>query len=80
MSMGMVRSALLWCAVINYAVLMIWFLMYLAARGPLCRIWGKWFHLTAEQFDALNFGGMTVYKLGIMLFNLAPLLALYLAE
>jgi hypothetical protein len=36
--------------------------------------------LTAAQFDALNFGGIMLYKLGILLFNLVPLLALYLAR
>jgi hypothetical protein len=80
MSMEIVRSALLWCTVINYAVLLIWFLLYVLARGWLCRLWGRWFHLTAGQSDALNFGGMALYKLGIMLFNLVPLIALYLAR
>jgi hypothetical protein len=79
MSMEMVRSALLWCTVVNYALLLIWFLLYVLARGWLYRIWGRWFHLTAEQFDALNFGGILLHKLGIILFNLAPLVALYLA-
>ena len=79
MSIEMVRSTLLWCTVINYAVLSIWFLVYVLGHGWLCRLWGRWFHLTVEQFDALNFGGMSLYKLGIMLFNLAPLVALYLA-
>jgi len=79
MSMEMVRSALLWCTVINYTFLLIWFLLYVLPHGWLYRIWGRWFHLTHEQFDALNFGGIVLYKAGIMLFNLAPLVALYLA-
>jgi hypothetical protein len=78
--MEMVRSALLWCTVINYAVLLIWFLLYVLAHERLCRLWGRWFHLTAGQFDAINFGGMALYKLGILLFNLVPLIALYLAR
>jgi len=80
MSIEMARSILLWCTVINYAALMIWFLLYMAARGWLCRLWGRWFRLTAEQLDALNFGGMAVYKLGILLLNLAPCVALYIAR
>jgi hypothetical protein len=79
MSIEVVRSALLWCTVINYAVLSIWFLAYILAHKWLCRLWGRWFHLTAEQFDALIFGAMSLYKLGILLFNLAPLVALHLA-
>jgi hypothetical protein len=36
--------------------------------------------MTAEQFDVLNYGGMAVYKVGILLLNITPLLALYLVE
>jgi hypothetical protein len=79
MSMEMLRCGLLWCTVMNYAVLMIWFLVYLLAHRWLHRIWGWGFHLTAEQFDTLNFAGMMVYKLGILLFNLVPLVALCIA-
>lgn len=75
----MARSTLLWCTVINYAVLVIWFLLYALAHGWLCRLWGRWFRLTAEQFDGLNFGGMMVYKMGILLMNVAPLVALHMA-
>ena len=79
MSIEMARSILLWCTVINYGVLVIWFLLYVLPHGWLYRLWGKWFHLTAEQFDTLNFAGMALYKLGILLFNVAPLAALYIA-
>ncbi len=79
MNIEMLRETLLWCAVINYAVLLIWFAVYRFRREWLHRIWGRWLHLTGEQFDALNFGAMAVYKVGILLLNLTPLAALYLA-
>ena len=37
---------------------------------------GKWFRLSGEQFDALHYGGMAMFKIGILLFNLVPLIAL----
>ena len=79
MSIEMVRSTLLWCTVINYALLLIWFVLFALPHGWLYQLWGRRFHLTAEQFDTLNFAGMLLYKLGIMLLNLTPLVALYLA-
>ena len=79
MSIETARSTLLWCTVINYALLLVWFLLFALPHGWLYQLWGRWFHLTAEQFDSLNFAGMMLYKLGIMLLNLAPLVALYLA-
>jgi len=31
-----------------------------------------------EQFDAVHYIGMALYKLGILLFNLVPAIALYI--
>jgi len=76
MSVDIVRNFFLWCTVINYVLLVIWFLLYVLPHGWLYRIWGRWFRLTAEQFDAVNFAGIAFYKLGILLFNLVPYLAL----
>jgi hypothetical protein len=79
MSIEVARDTLLWCTVINYAFLMIWFLLYVLPHAWLYRIWGRWFRLTAEQFDTLNFAGIVLYKLGIVLFNMAPFVALCIA-
>jgi hypothetical protein len=40
------------------------------------KLHGRWFRLTPAQFDALHYGGMAVYKVGILLLNLVPLIAL----
>jgi Family of unknown function (DUF6868) len=72
----MMRDALLWCAVINYGVLLIWFLFFILAHDWMHRFHSKWFRLSVEQFDALHYGGMSVYKLGILLLNLVPYVAL----
>ena len=37
---------------------------------------GAWFHLSVEQFDMLHYAGMSIYKLGILLLNLVPYIAL----
>jgi len=43
------------------------------------RIAGAWFHLPPEQFDAINFAGILFYKVAIILFNIVPCIALYIA-
>ena len=68
---------LLWSLAINYAILMTWFVVFVAARNWLRALHGRWFRLTDTTFDAIHYGGMAVYKIGILLFNLVPLLALY---
>jgi len=76
MSIEVARNALLWCTVINYALLLVWFLLLALPHEWLYRLWGRWFHLTAEQFDTINFAGIVLYKLGVLLFNLVPYVAL----
>jgi hypothetical protein len=54
-------------------------LLYTQTHELLHRLWRRWFHLTAEQFDAINFAGIMLYKVGVLLFNLVPTLVLSLA-
>jgi len=67
---------LLWCTILNYLVLIVWFAVFCLAHGWMFRMHGRWFRLSAAQFDALHYGGMAVYKVGILLLNLVPLAAL----
>ena len=76
MSIETARNALLWCAIINYGVLLVWFLFFILARDFMHRLHGRWFHLSVEQFDAIHYAGMAIFKLGIILFNLVPYIAL----
>jgi hypothetical protein len=80
MSIEKVRHLLLWCAFINYLFVVVWFLLVVLARQWLYGICGNWFHLSTEQFDRLNFTGMMLYKIGVLLFNVAPLIALFIIE
>jgi hypothetical protein len=36
----------------------------------------KCFDMPVDRFDAIHYGGMAAYKMGIILFNLVPYLAL----
>jgi Family of unknown function (DUF6868) len=72
------RKALLWCALINYAVLLVWFALFILAHDWMFLLHSRWFRLSIEQFDMLHYAGMAVYKIGILLFNLVPWIALSL--
>lgn len=67
------RRILIWSLVANYAVLLIWFSVVAWAHDWICRLHTRWFRLPRQTFDALHYGGMAAYKIGILLFNLAPL-------
>jgi hypothetical protein len=80
MNIQIARDMLLWCTVINYGLLLLWFLVFLQAHDWMYRLHGRWFRLSAESFDALHYGGMGIYKIGIMLFCLVPLVALQIVR
>ena len=69
---------LLWCTILNYLVLLLWFSAFSLAHEWMFKLHGRWFRLTAAQFDALHYGGMAAYKVGILLLNLVPYIALHI--
>jgi hypothetical protein len=76
MSIELTRYFLLWCTVINYGVLLVWFLVFVFAHNWIQRLHGRWFRLSNDQFDSLHYAGMAIYKIGILLFNLVPFVVL----
>lgn len=79
MTIDVLRNALLYCAIINYAILIVWYLFVLAPHGWMLTLMGKNVRLSHEQFDTILVKGMTLYKLAIFLFNLVPYIALRIA-
>jgi len=73
-------SFLAWCTLINYSVLLIWFFVFSLGHDWLHLMHGKWFDLTEQQFDLINYCGMGLFKLCILVFNLAPYVALRIIE
>jgi hypothetical protein len=69
---------LLWCTILNYLILLVWFVAFSVAHDWMIKLHGRWFGLTTAQFDAIHYGGMAVYKIGILLLNLVPLIALHI--
>jgi len=76
MNTELTRSFLLLSTVINYVILLVWFLVFVLARDWMRRFHGRWFRLADDQFDALHYLGMSIYKIGILLLNLVPYLVL----
>jgi len=72
------QSLLGWCALINYSVLLLWFVLYAAAGDALYHLHSRWFAISKERYDTFHLAGMTGFKLAIWLFNIAPYLALHL--
>lgn len=73
------KKVLLFSTVINYGVLLTWFVVFVCAHDWLYQMHTRWFKLLPETFDALNYVGVAMYKIGIMLLNLVPLIVLCVA-
>jgi len=71
---------LLWSLAINYVFLLTWFTAFAFARGFIRRMHGRWFTLSDATFDAIHYGAMAGYKLAIFMFNLVPLVALWVLK
>ncbi|MFA6317291.1 MAG: DUF6868 family protein [Elusimicrobiota bacterium] len=67
---------LLWCTILNLAILCFWFAMVVWNRDLIHQLHGRWFSITPERFDAIHYAGMAFYKILILVFNLTPWLAI----
>jgi hypothetical protein len=79
MTLAILKSFLLWSFAINYGVLLLWVLVTAIAHDLLYRVSARVFRIPEQTFDAVNYGGIVAYKIGILFFLLAPWLALQLA-
>jgi hypothetical protein len=77
MSAWFLNHVLFWCTVVNYGVLLAWFLVFRFGRAWLFSLHSRWFKLTPEGFDLAHYSGMVFYKVGILLFNLVPFVVSY---
>jgi hypothetical protein len=76
MSLDIIRTALAWCTVINYGILIFWFVIFAVAHDWIYRIHCRWFTMPVEKFNTIHYEAIAFYKLGILIFNLVPYLAL----
>ena len=80
MSSNELKAVLLWCVGIDYALLLVWFGIFLYAHDWAYRLLARWFKLSVETFDAINFAGIALYKIGVILLMVVPLIALCLTS
>lgn len=69
---------LLLCVIINYVFLLIWAGAFIFAHGWMYRLHSRWFKIPVETFDAIHYAGLAIYKITVIIFNLVPLIALWI--
>ena len=76
MTLEVIRNMLGWCTLINFGILLLWFVMMVPARGVVHGIHGKMFRLVPEQMDEIHYRLMAQFKMLVIVFCLVPYLAL----
>ncbi len=59
---------------LRHFAVVVWCFVF--AHGWMYRLHSRWFHRSEEHFDGIHYTGMAIYKIGILLFNLAPYVVL----
>jgi hypothetical protein len=76
MNLETLREFFLWCWVINYSLLILWSVLLVFAHDSYQKFNEVLLRRRIESFDTLQYAGIALYKLGIILFNLVPWVAL----
>ena len=79
MTTDLVLAVLGWCLVINFGILLFWWICLMTAHDWVYKFHGRWFKLSAERFDEIHYSSMALFKILIFIFNLAPYFALRIA-
>ena len=73
---GTLAKILLRCFVLGYSLLLLWFVLYMAAGD--FGIGDKLFGVTPHEVDVINYCGMAVVKIAVILLFLFPYIAIRL--
>lgn len=78
MTIETLRSFFMWCFIINYCLLILWFVIFRLAHDPGKKLIEFAFRCEIKNYDSLTCIGISIYKIGVILFNLVPWIALTL--
>lgn len=76
MNINNLHDFLLYSLAINYGILLLWVGFFVLAHDWIFRLHARWFNFSLLTFDTIHYAGLAIYKIGIILLNLVPLLAL----
>ena len=73
-----IRSVLAWCTVINFGIIIIWWIFMVFGRDWVYRYHMKMtgLKIAEERFDAIHYMTIAMFKIFVIVFNLAPYLAM----
>ena len=76
MNIETTREFLGWCTAINLGFLMVMTIKLLALQNWASKIHAKWFNIDEESVRQVYFQFLAAYKIALLIFNVAPYIAL----
>lgn len=73
-----IAGILLRCFILSFALLMLWFIIFLMAGDFAYSIHSRWFDLSRREFDIMNYYGMAFVKICSIMFFLFPYISIKL--
>ncbi len=80
MTLDQVQAMLLWCVVLNFALLLPWSFTFMFAHGWVYRLHSRWFPMSPESFNTIHYAGIAFYKIILIAFFLIPYVAICLVR
>ena len=80
MTFEVLHDILRWVTVINIGLIIFWGVMIMTAGNFVYRVHSRIFPMSKEQFYQIHYAGLVFAKLVIFVFNLVPLLAMYIVR
>ncbi|NND64615.1 MAG: hypothetical protein HKM24_01505 [Gammaproteobacteria bacterium] len=68
----------LWCTIINGALLIFWALMLMAVPNAIYRLQSRFFSISRDTFQIIMYAFLGLFKIFFIVFNLVPLLVLFI--
>ena len=75
-----IKEFLIWSLAVNYGILCLWFAAFSLAHERIYSLHSRWFKLSQETFDTIHYSGMAIYKIAVLVLNVAPLVALWVVN
>ena len=79
MDITVVKNFLLWCTIINGAMLIFSSIMCVFAGNWIYSMHSKLFGITRDTFNVVIYCFISIYKIFVIIFNLVPYIALVIA-
>lgn len=77
MDMVMLKDFFFWGFILNFGLLLFWFLMILIAKDFVFNIHSKIFSISKEQYNVVMYSALAAYKLMTYMFFFIPWLILH---